>query len=70
MEEENGELKYNASSPDELALINFAAVHGYVYKGLDNENNMILEIKGSTILTYKLIYTLEFNSTRQFISFI
>jgi phospholipid-transporting ATPase len=36
----DGELIYNASSPDELALVNFARFCGVEYLGLD-ENNII-----------------------------
>ena len=32
---DNGELQYNAASPDELALLNFAKYCGFVYKGID-----------------------------------
>ena len=28
VEEKNGKLEYNAASPDELALLNFARFHG------------------------------------------
>ena len=35
---------YNASSPDELALVNFAKVCGYRFMGIDDDNNMTLRI--------------------------
>ncbi len=39
-EEKDNELIYNASSPDELALINFAKYAGFYYKGMDEKNVM------------------------------
>lgn len=32
---DDGDIKYNAASPDELALLNFAKFCGFVYKGID-----------------------------------
>ena len=40
-------LSYNASSPDELALVNAAKFFGYNFKGRDEDNNMIVELKYS-----------------------
>jgi phospholipid-transporting ATPase len=40
-------LVYNASSPDELALVNAAKYFGYYFKGRDDDNNMVVEVKGS-----------------------
>jgi magnesium-transporting ATPase (P-type) len=37
-------LAYNASSPDELALVNAAKYFGYNFKGRDEDNNMLVEI--------------------------
>lgn len=42
-EVKDGKLVYNASSPDELALVNFARYAGYEFIGI-NENNEI-EVK-------------------------
>lgn len=36
-------LTYNASSPDELALVNAAKYFGYYFKGRDEDNNMLVE---------------------------
>jgi phospholipid-transporting ATPase len=41
-------LSYNASSPDELALVNAAKFFGYNFKGRDEDNNLIVEVKHST----------------------
>lgn len=38
-------LAYNASSPDELALVNAAKFFGYNFKGRDEDNNMVVELK-------------------------
>ncbi len=40
-------LTYNASSPDELALVNAAKFFGYDFKGRDDDNNIIVEVKHS-----------------------
>lgn len=36
---------YNAASPDELALVNAAKQFGYEFKGIDKDDNMIVNIK-------------------------
>jgi magnesium-transporting ATPase (P-type) len=46
VEEKNNEIIYNASSPDELALVNAAKYFGYQFLGRDDENNLLLEIHG------------------------
>ncbi|CDW78607.1 phospholipid-translocating p-type flippase family protein [Stylonychia lemnae] len=61
--------KYNASSPDELALVNAAKFFGAVFKKRDEENYMIVDFRGQ-ILKYKLLNILEFNSTRKRMSVI
>ena len=38
---------YNAASPDELALVNFAKQKGYVFKDRDADNNCIIENKNT-----------------------
>jgi len=63
--EEKGpnDLIYNASSPDELALVNFAKYVGFYYFGTDNDQNMLVKFNNQTH-KFKLLQTLEFNSTR------
>lgn len=39
-----GEIQYNASSPDELALVNAAKYFGYNFIGRDEDNNMLVEV--------------------------
>lgn len=46
-EKKDGELSYNASSPDELALINLARFVGFEYRGID-ENEVITVAVGDT----------------------
>lgn len=41
-----GKTTYNASSPDELALVNAAKYFGYFFKGRDDDNNIEVEIQG------------------------
>mmetsp|Transcript_16189 Transcript_16189/g.13761 ORF Transcript_16189/g.13761 Transcript_16189/m.13761 type:complete len:116 (-) Transcript_16189:2234-2581(-) len=69
VEEKNGKLKYNASSPDELALLNFARFCGITYLGLDENNQFELNFRGETI-RFKLLHILEFNSDRKRMSVI
>ena len=61
--------KYNASSPDELALVNAAKFFGVVFKKRDEDNNMVIDYRGVE-LKYKLLNVLEFNSTRKRMSVI
>lgn len=61
--------KYNASSPDELALVNAAKFFGVVFKKRDEDNNMVIDYRGKE-LKYKLLNVLEFNSTRKRMSVI
>ena len=66
-------LAYNASSPDELALVNAAKFFGYYFKGRDEDNNMIVELKsepddimiGNGTKQFRLLNVIEFNSTRK-----
>lgn len=52
-----------ASSPDELALINFARLSGYEFQGVDENNNIVLNIMGVKE-KFLLLQTLEFTSAR------
>ena len=45
----DGTTSYNASSPDELALVNAAKYFGYFFKGRDDDNNIEVEILGKSI---------------------
>lgn len=61
--------KFNASSPDELALVNAAKFFGASFIKRDEENNMIITINGKE-LKYRLLNILEFTSSRKRMSVI
>jgi phospholipid-transporting ATPase len=42
IEEKDGKKFYNASSPDELALVNAAKFFGVTFLGRDDDSNMII----------------------------
>ncbi len=63
-EQLDGQMTYSASSPDELALVNFARFSGYEYLGTDDENCMTIMANG-TELKYQVLQVLEFNSSRK-----
>ena len=60
------QITYNASSPDELALVNGARFLGVTYLGRDSSNNNVFTvgIKGQE-KSYELLNVIEFNSTRK-----
>lgn len=62
--EKKGKQEYNASSPDELALVNAAKFFGYKFIGRDSENNIIVEVSGGITEKFKLLDLIEFSSTR------
>jgi len=65
IEDNCGETIYNASSQDEIALVNFAKFAGFEYAGLKDNNKVMVKVNNSEIEEYKLLHTLEFNSTRK-----
>lgn len=67
---QKGETKYTASSPDELALVNFAKFCGYEFCGIDQQNCINIKVPNGQILRYELLHELEFNSTRKRMSVI
>jgi len=44
----NDEIIYNASSPDELALVNGARFLGVTFESRDEDNNIFISINGQT----------------------
>jgi phospholipid-transporting ATPase len=60
---------YNASSPDELAFVNFAKLVGCEFIGADEDNNMVVNEFG-TMKVYKLLDIIEFSSERKRMSVI
>ena len=69
--EKNGKIIYDASSPDELALVNFAKFVGLEFKGIDEKQRiLVFDHMANTTLSFELLHTLEFNSTRKRMSVI
>lgn len=65
-EEKNGEIHYNASSPDELALTNGARYFGKVFTKRDNNNMIVIEnLLNNKKELYELLNVIEFSSTRK-----
>lgn len=64
IEDHFGETFYNASSQDEIALVNFAKFAGYEYIGLQDGDKICIKTSEG-VEEYTLLYTLEFNSTRK-----
>lgn len=60
----DGQVQYNASSPDELALINFAKFCGVQYLGTNEQRVAEVRFRDRTYL-FEVLHTLEFNSTRK-----
>jgi magnesium-transporting ATPase (P-type) len=61
--------KYNASSPDGLALVNAAKFSGAVFVKRDKDDNIVFDLFGDTG-KYKLLNILEFTSTRKIMNVI
>eukprot|EP00347_Sterkiella_histriomuscorum_P008769 403343827 len=70
IEEKDGKIFYNASSPDELALVNAAKFFGVAFAGRDEQSNMIIKRQNGGTQTFELLNVLEFNSTRKRMSVI
>lgn len=66
-QDSKGNIIYNASSPDELALVNGARYLGITYIGRDTTDNNIYNIsfRGEETRQYEMLATIEFNSTRK-----
>lgn len=63
--EDRVKVTYNASSPDELALVNAARFFGYFFKDRDDENNMIIRYPSGLEFKYKVLNIIEFDSARK-----
>jgi phospholipid-transporting ATPase len=59
-----GKQFYNASSPDELALVNAAKYFSYSFQGRDDDNNIELEVDGNQERV-ELLNVIEFTSLRK-----
>ena len=62
-------IKYQASSPDEISLVNFARSQNYIFLDRTPDNNIILEVKEQK-LQYKILNILEYSSERKRMSII
>jgi len=60
---------YNASSPDELALVNGMRHFGFEFSERDVDDNIVINHDG-TVRKYKLLHVIEFNSDRKRMSVI
>jgi phospholipid-transporting ATPase len=69
VDEKEGCINYNASSPDELSLVNAGRYFGFMFTGRDEDNNMIIKC-GNMELKYKLLDVIEFTSARKKMSVI
>ena len=62
-------IKYQASSPDEMALVSFARSQNYIFLDRTSEDYIILEINGEK-MNYKILNILEYSSERKRMSII
>jgi len=63
VENNDNKISYNASSPDELALVNGARYFGIKFIERTNDNDILIEYKDK-INKFRLLKILEFNSDR------
>ena len=68
-EDESGNKKYNASSPDELAFINMAKYCKWEYLGINDKNELCVQTP-NRLLKYQILHTIEFDSNRKRMSVI
>lgn len=54
-------IYYQASSPDEVAMVNYACEVGVRLTGRDNRHLHVQNPRGD-VITYKILYTFQFNS--------
>jgi magnesium-transporting ATPase (P-type) len=64
VEKKDEENIYNASSPDELALVNAAKYFGVEFTERTDDNYIIIKYKGN-VYKYMLMHIFEFNSNRK-----
>ena len=68
-EEKGSEIVYQASSPDEMALISASRYYKYIFLKREIGNKLILEINGNKY-DYEVSHTLEYTSERKRMSVI
>ena len=64
-ETNNSYIAYNASSPDELALVNGARHLGFFFRDRDAENFLVCDTTWQGTRKYNLLNLIEFDSTRK-----
>lgn len=64
VEKKEDKTFYNASSPDELALVNAAKYFNYDFKGRTDDNAIEISINEQPIY-YQLLNVIEFTSARK-----
>jgi len=71
VDNKNGIIQYNASSPDELALTNASRHFGRTFCERDENNNLlILDSFSNTTAKYEVLDVIEFTSSRKRMSII
>lgn len=71
VEDKNGVIQYNASSPDELALTNASRHFGRTFYERDENNALCIEDRFSkTTAKYEVLDVIEFTSSRKRMSVI
>ncbi|EGC31992.1 hypothetical protein DICPUDRAFT_49853 [Dictyostelium purpureum] len=68
-EQEDGKINYQASSPDENALVNAAKFFGFEFTHR-NQKNVFLKLNGLEDIRFEVLQVLEFNSERKRMSVI
>lgn len=63
LETRDGVTKYSASSPDDLAFVNFAKLCGYEYVETNEKNEIVLKVNKKE-QKIKLLHQIEFSSER------
>ena len=61
---------FNSSSPDEIALLEGVKAQGYIFKGVRENRETIIECPDGTERRFKTLNVLEFNSTRKRMSIV
>ena len=66
VQNKEGKMSYNASSPDELALTNAARHFGVIFEARDEDNRIVIfNKKENKRYYYKLLNVIEFTSLRK-----
>jgi len=64
VENKNDKIEYNASSPDELALVNAAKYFGVEFTERTDDNFIVIKYRDEEF-RFKLLHIFEFNSDRK-----